>query len=885
MSSPNANANAAANAAADDIDIGILANQQPNADDNGNDNHDEPAATSRWNVYESISYGTDFCGNCCYSDIADGSTTSPALPSIIGLRISGVGDVPLPLSNEHADKIKSKATKKKKVFEFEADKIKTMHPQWNASLEKLLETVAYKLGVNPHFLSAELDKLMYMEKGGYIERRSDDEDALGSLIIQLPSKFTGGEMTVYNVALEGEEGADNNASKFTLGAGKEATYSCHFACHFSDCEYELAKLKSGSRLLLRYSLFYEQVDEIPTASRIIQKTSLLTWSLSGLSPVDRIVVVPLKDQYRPQSLANAGVNVLSRKHRQKAEAIKAAGKGWKLLIVNAKTVHTHHYGGSCSDDSSIIAIFDESGEDVTSEMSWLKNVVHFDEFVEENDAGMILAVEDDYNECVCTACWGECKSRIGGGEYTDCHSTYRATFLVGYDPSFETEVKCLGGCEGVAEVCQTIVDTRDYTLLDRLMVVVEAKERSKFNSHSCEILLRMLTKSRKDPLTRVTLANKIITGLSSSEEPDELLYDAILEVVVKCGHEELRESIEELLREEARKSSNDISIFLRRMDFGLKLSERVEEGGPNYLEGAINDLSRHGNTGNVLNSTAVVNTIMDMIAIYAESDLSNVVEACLNFLHRVTIRHHSLPLLMNRTLLLEKLLATGKFGSLQPSLVEFAADFVKGIGKISIHNSKRQLEGEGKAQFVQAAAFVINYGTQHDCDKFGKWAITSMYLFSAFIDAITSVKGEGLLCDILNKCLLQYSIVSPDAISNWTVRTPNEPNILPTPSLHVKKVLELYPNIVQMVDKDNRLPLHYATTSNTVSFEVITEVFEASKQAASIREPISGLFPFQLAASIGNHKASFSLLLANPSLVSTGIKDNDRKRKRNTSSP
>jgi hypothetical protein len=144
--------------------------------------------------------------------------------------------------------------------------------------------------------------------------------------------------------------------------------------------------------------------------------------------------------------------------------------------------------------------------------------------------------------------------------------------------------------------------------------------------------------------------------------------------------------------------------------------------------------------------------------------------------------------------------------------------------------------------------------------------------------------GE-LLCDILNKCLLQYSIVSPDAVSNWTVRTPNEPNILPTPSLHVKKVLELYPNIVQMVDKDNRLPLHYATTSNTVSFEVITEVFEASKQAASIREPISGLFPFQLAASIGNHKASFSLLLANPSLVSTGIKDNDRKRKRNTSSP
>ena len=140
-------------------------------------------------------------------------------------------------------------------------------------------------------------------------------------------------------------------------------------------------------------------------------------------------------------------------------------------------------------------------------------------------------------------------------------------------------------------------------------------------------------------------------------------------------------------------------------------------------------------------------------------------------------------------------------------------------------------------------------------------------------------------CDILNKCLLQYSIVSPDAISNWTVRTPNEPNILPTPSLHVKKVLEFYPNIVQMVDKDNRLPLHYATASSTASFEVIMEVFKAYKHAASIRD----LFPFQLAASSGNEKASFSLLLANPNLVSsatTGGSDvSDRKRKRSSTLP
>ncbi|KAK1741037.1 hypothetical protein QTG54_008289 [Skeletonema marinoi] len=117
-------------------------------------------------------------------------------------------------------------------------------------------------------------------------------------------------------------------------------------------------------------------------------------------------------------------------------------------------------------------------------MDWLKKAVDFDEFVEESTDGMVLAMHNDY-DCVCSACWGQCKSNSAGGEYGDGHSTYGATFLVAYDPSFETEVKCLGGCEGVAEVCEQIVATRDYSLLDRMMAVVEAKTKSKFNSHSC----------------------------------------------------------------------------------------------------------------------------------------------------------------------------------------------------------------------------------------------------------------------------------------------------------------------------------------------------------------------------------------------------------------
>eukprot|EP00984_Skeletonema_dohrnii_P028925 scaffold19148_cov67-Skeletonema_dohrnii-CCMP3373.AAC.1 len=480
MSSPSANA-----------DIGILA-QQPRLNDDGSPTLLEgpEIMTSRRDVYESISieYGTTHWGNCCYADIADGSTVSPALPSTVGLRISGVGNVPLPILGHQANKIKSMSTTNGggPVFEIDADEIKIQNPQWEASLEKLVETVAYKLGVVPSYLSAELDKLVYVEKGGHIERGSDNEDVLGSLFIQLPSKFKGGEMTVYNA---------NSLFKFPLGSGGDATYSCYFACHFSDCEYAFASLSSGSRVLLRYSLLYNEAGGFPTASLINESLSTLKWSLSGLPPVDRIIVYPLEKEYRVHDLLNTGINGLSRVHRKKAEALKAAGRDWELLIVTAKLVHTHHYRGGCSDNSSIIDIFDEAGICVSNEMKWLKDAVDFESFANE---GMMLGVDNEY-ECISN--WGTCTS-CTGGYYEDTKKTYMATFLVSYDPSFDTELKCLGGCEGVAGVCKTIVDTRDYTLLDRLIKVVEAKEKSKFDTQSCLILLQMLTESRLVSLGR-----------------------------------------------------------------------------------------------------------------------------------------------------------------------------------------------------------------------------------------------------------------------------------------------------------------------------------------------------------------------------------------------
>ncbi len=888
MSSPSSNVAVA--------DIGILANEpHPNG---STVNEPVEIVTSRIDVYGSMADGTEYCGNCCYADIADGSTTSPALPPIIGLRISGVGNVPLPISDDHAGKIKSGITNAKNggkrinsLYEIGADKIKIDNPQWDDSIGELLTTVGYKLGVNPSYLSARPKKLMYMEQGGCINRRSDDEEddhVLGSLIIQLPSKFTGGELTIFNSAME--EDKDDESFKFALGAGKGATYSCHFACHFSDCEYELDEVESGSRLLLFYSLRYKEVDALPTAGLIKEKTSHLTCSLNGLPPADRIVVVPLETQYQIHSLANSGIKALSRGHRQKAEALKAARPDWEFLIVNAKLVHTCGYYTNydpCTNETSVKEMFDEMGNCVTSEMSWLKKSVNFD--CVANDGMMLAALTHGQDECVSN--WGPA-SRKCVHNYGSDESFYTATFLVSYDPAVETELKCLGGCEEVAEVSETVVDTQDYDLLDRVLAVVESKEKSKFDVKSCQILLQMLLNSRKNAQSLVPLVNKIVRGLSSSDEPDKQLYDTIVGAVDKLGHTELRDSIQQLFADVKRKKYKDMCVFLRRMDFALKVNKYIEEGGPNYLETAITDLNEYGKRLEVLDSAAVVRSIKDLVSNYKRQrhELSRVVQASLTFLHEVRVcSKGSLTLLLNRTHLLKHLLDQRKFGSLQTPLKEFVGDFLVGLWKDIDTNTgckalDSKLKGGGKDSFVQAVSFVIDHGATYAKERFGLWSIKKKSIFTALIEAIKGddVGGKRLLRDVLNKCLIPNFITYRN--SDWVKGEKFSPR---NSTLHIQHVLEVCPSIARMIDEDKRLPLHHAAApwvqSYNNSFEVVMRVFTAYKPAASIRDPITKLYPFQLAASRRNHKASFSLLLENPSLVSSAInrnKSRGRKRKR-----
>ena len=108
-----------------------------------------------------------------------------------------------------------------------------------------------------------------------------------------------------------------------------------------------------------------------------------------------------------------------------------------------------------------------------------------------------------------------------------------------------------------------------------------------------------------------------------------------------------------------------------------------------------------------------------------------------------------------------------------------------------------------------------------------------------------------------------------------------------------------------MVDKDGRITLHHAAATSTdpsstrrAPYETIQLISKAYPEGVSIRDPVTRLYPFMLAAGSqptggahnnrNNVSSAFSLLLANPSLVMSGIQEDvdtgeGRKRKRSAS--
>jgi hypothetical protein len=93
-------------------------------------------------------------------------------------------------------------------------------------------------------------KLLIYEKEGKFAEHKDtekEENMFGTLIVQLPSVFTGGDLVVNHL----------KSSKVFNNSTTGSSTHCKFVAHYASCPHELKEVTSGYRAVLVYSLCWE----------------------------------------------------------------------------------------------------------------------------------------------------------------------------------------------------------------------------------------------------------------------------------------------------------------------------------------------------------------------------------------------------------------------------------------------------------------------------------------------------------------------------------------------------------------------------------------------------------------------------------------------------
>ncbi len=117
--------------------------------------------------------------------------------------------------------------------------------EWNgAALQVILATVKEELGLpNAAELTADLHSLLVYEPNQFFLVHQDsekDNSMIGTLVVTLPSSYTGGELMVGH----NEEWKAHRGTKTALS----------LVAFYADCRHEVLRVKSGYRITLTYNL-------------------------------------------------------------------------------------------------------------------------------------------------------------------------------------------------------------------------------------------------------------------------------------------------------------------------------------------------------------------------------------------------------------------------------------------------------------------------------------------------------------------------------------------------------------------------------------------------------------------------------------------------------
>jgi len=225
--------------------------------------------------------------------------------------------------------------------------------------------------------------------------------------------------------------------------------------------------------------------------------------------------------------------------------------------------------------------------------------------------------------------------------------------------------------------------------------------------------------------------------------------------------------------------------------------------------------------------------------------------------------------------------------AMEDLLCGVASDIVK---KIEKPDKMRQSQSAGSAlkdfdileskewMHLLLKRVLFCHGSQAIFDRFGKCLVVDEGALLKVFKHLDEDKTQlhPIQRDIMNKCLVQHSIDG-----SWKEEASDE---FRSSSLHIRRVISSYPRIACERDLNGRLPLHWSTGCKNPKLDNVTDIFNSNTKAVSVLDPFTGLYPFMLAATKGCTDAAFMLLREDPSLLSSGITKDSKKRKRSDNS-
>jgi len=220
----------------------------------------------------------------------------------------------------------------------------------------------------------------------------------GTLVIQLPSVYEGGQLTVFH---QGKK-TEYNFS------GPDACCKFYFAAFYADCQHEIKPITSGYRLCLIYNLLYRDIEECPTPADNQKQVSAIVsaitaWNADATSTdCPKMMTYMLEHKYCKASLS---FEFLKNGDRALADVLgqAKAESNFDLCIGNVHLTENwsadHDFCGNytaeelCDEELSLENVRSYDGEEISYSIN-----ISRDSFVPENFFDTVDPDEEDFEE-------------------------------------------------------------------------------------------------------------------------------------------------------------------------------------------------------------------------------------------------------------------------------------------------------------------------------------------------------------------------------------------------------------------------------------------------------------------------------------------------------